>query len=555
MKSDARKLAKHVVGLEDRLDVLVDLLQEMVAQQNPQTQDKRAKYMQAILRIRVLSAKLLPAGATVLVASKGDTELLRAVGTGAGHFPQTAEGVYAGHHPANSSAAIIHLEALRNRGAKFLLLPSTSLWWFDHYPQFRRHLENNYRLLARADETCALYDLRPRRSPSRWQSALCDAIAECRSRVDREPGILDWNTGLNLTAMCPQDSVFSPPKTGAVLPYMESSVDLVVVRTSDSAILNEARRVAGAAVVQLRPHPRKSNAFDVSVEWQGQNKTFAFPSVSIIIPTFNGLAHLRGCLKALKETVPADLPVEIIVVDDASRDGTADYLQRFSRREPRLKIVANSENVGVIHSCNRGAATATGEYLVFLNNDTVPLKGWLAPLLRTFRDYPDAGVVGGKLVYPDGRLQEAGGVLFSDGSGARFGHNSANSHDPLFNFVRDVDYCSRSLLATRRDLFQELGGFETFFSSPQDEDKDYCLKVRHENRRAYYQPESTAIHWQLAGDAIPREANVGRPADSEPFARRWIDSLQHQPRFQNRDDYAAWLTLAARGQATGASSI
>jgi hypothetical protein len=118
---------------------------------------------------------------------------------------------------------------------------------------------------------------------------------------------------------------------------------------------------------------------------------------------------------------------------------------------------------GFIASCNRGATEASGEILIFLNNDTLPMPGWLPSLLRVLHDNPDAGAVGGKLVYPDGTLQEAGGVIFSDGSGCNFGKHDPSANAPLYSFLREVDYCSAALLATRRALFLELGGFDRRF--------------------------------------------------------------------------------------------
>jgi hypothetical protein len=114
---------------------------------------------QAVERIRKLVGQVVPGRSTVLVVSRGDEELLNLGGRRAWHFPQTAEGVYAGHYPADSAAAVEHLEALRARGADVLLLPVTAFWWLRHYAGFARHLEQKYELLARQDDACILYSL------------------------------------------------------------------------------------------------------------------------------------------------------------------------------------------------------------------------------------------------------------------------------------------------------------------------------------------------------------------------------------------------------------
>src|SRR5262249_18636089 len=220
-----------------------------------------------------------------------------------------------------------------------------------------------------------------------------------------------------------------------------------------------ARRVASAAVVTINhvSKDRTDNA-DHEIEWHIQHKFKPPPRASIVIPCYNGIVHTTACLAALRETLPEDFRGEVIVVEDGSTDGTAGLLERWSQEDARFRTLRNAKNVGFISSCNRGAEDASGEILVFLNNDTIPLPGWLPPLLRLFRDDPITGAVGGKLLYPDGRLQEAGGVIFSDGSGANFGRGDYNPEAPLYNYVRDVDYCSGALLATPRSLFIACGG-------------------------------------------------------------------------------------------------
>ncbi len=116
-------------------------------------------------RIRELVAGAVPAGATVLVATKGDGELLKLPGRRGWHFPQDDRGVYAGHHPGSGEDAVAHLEALRQRGAGYLLLPQPQLWWLDHYAILRDHLERAHRLIRR-DGAGALYELRNTRSAS-----------------------------------------------------------------------------------------------------------------------------------------------------------------------------------------------------------------------------------------------------------------------------------------------------------------------------------------------------------------------------------------------------
>jgi hypothetical protein len=116
------------------------------------------EYRQLKDRITAVVDAVLPSDANVLVVSKGDPGLLEFDGPQGSHFPQTDKGLYAGHHPPDSATAINHLEELRKRGAQYLVFPSTSYWWFDHYGELRRHLDTRYRVVVRQPD-CAIYAL------------------------------------------------------------------------------------------------------------------------------------------------------------------------------------------------------------------------------------------------------------------------------------------------------------------------------------------------------------------------------------------------------------
>jgi GT2 family glycosyltransferase len=216
-------------------------------------------------------------------------------------------------------------------------------------------------------------------------------------------------------------------------------------------------------------------------------------------------------------------------------------------RHPWLRVVRNKKNRGFIESCNRGAQEATGEFLVFLNDDTVPLPGWLPALLRTFRTHADAGAVGGRLVYPDGRLQEAGGVVFSDGSGANFGRGDIDVDAPLYTYVRSVAYCSGALLATRRELFRSLGGFDTLYRPAYYEDTDFCFSVRASGLGVYYQPDALVVHAEggTAGTDPASGAKRHQVANRATFADKWKGLLADLPDPPARYTPATWQRLAA----------
>ncbi|MCW0203278.1 MAG: glycosyltransferase family 2 protein, partial [Rhodanobacter thiooxydans] len=212
------------------------------------------------------------------------------------------------------------------------------------------------------------------------------------------------------------------------------------------------------------------------------------PRVSVIIPVHGELAYTLACLRSLARH-DTQVPFEVIVVDDASPDASAATLAQVGG----LRLLRNTANLGFIGSCNAGAAMARGEFLLFLNNDTQVTPGWLDALLRCFAERADCGIAGSRLVYPDGRLQEAGGLVFADGSCWTTGRFEARDV-PLFRCRREVDYVSGASLLIRREVFQRIGGFDTRYAPAYYEDADLAFAVRRLGLRVYCEPASTAIH-------------------------------------------------------------
>ena len=127
--------------------------------------EKHSNYMQLVARVRQVVRQAVPPGATIAVVSKGDEQLLKLEGLQAWHFPRRDDGVYAGHHPADSAAAIAHLEKIRDKGADYFLLPQTAFWWLDHYREFGDHLGARCRLVVRQEDACIIYALRDGATP------------------------------------------------------------------------------------------------------------------------------------------------------------------------------------------------------------------------------------------------------------------------------------------------------------------------------------------------------------------------------------------------------
>ena len=224
------------------------------------------------------------------------------------------------------------------------------------------------------------------------------------------------------------------------------------------------------------------------------------PRASIVIPVYGQLVHTLDCLRALAAHPPV-AAVEVIVIDDGSTDDTAAVLPQVAG----LVYVRRAANGGFIAACNEGAARARGEVLVSLNNDTVPQPGWLDALLATFEAWPDAGLVGAQLLYPDGRLQEAGGVVFQDGHAWNYGRNGSPG-DPRYSYLRDADYVSGAAIAIPRALFLQLGGFDVRYAPAYYEDTDLAFAVRAAGRRVLYQPAARVVHDEGATSGVDTEA-------------------------------------------------
>lgn len=249
------------------------------------------------------------------------------------------------------------------------------------------------------------------------------------------------------------------------------------------------------------------------------------PQASIVIPVYNELEHTLACLRAIAAAPPA-ASIEIVVVDDGSSDATANVLPRVKG----LRYHRRGDNAGFIAACNDGAELARGDYLVFLNNDTVPQPGWLDALLRSFIEHPGAGLVGAQLLYPDGRLQESGGHVLRDGRAESRGR-FANPDHPLLRFARTVDYCSGAAFAVPRSLFNKLGGFDPRYAPAYYEDTDLAFRVRAAGRMVLCQPDARVVHVEgaSAGTDLSSGMKSSQLRNQPVFAERWAAELQAHP--------------------------
>lgn len=249
------------------------------------------------------------------------------------------------------------------------------------------------------------------------------------------------------------------------------------------------------------------------------------PDVSIIIPAYNKWVYTAACLRSLAETT-SRASFEVIVVDDQSSDESADRLAAVEG----LKYIRNDKNLGFIGSCNRGAESARGQYVLMLNNDTQVLDGWLDALLETFERFPDTGLAGARLMYPDGSLQENGGIVFNDGSGWNYGKNDM-TEKPEYQFTREVDYCSGACIMLRTELFRDLNGFDVKYSPAYYEDTDLAFRVRAKGLKVRVQPRATIVHHEgvTSGTDVSSGVKRHQEANQVKFLERWKDELESYP--------------------------
>ena len=241
------------------------------------------------------------------------------------------------------------------------------------------------------------------------------------------------------------------------------------------------------------------------------------PKVSIIIPAHNKLEVTYYALCALL-VAHNHASFEVIVVDDASTDATATLETLVSG----ITVIRNAEPQRFIRACNAGVAKARGDYVVLLNNDTEPTVGWLDALIDAFARFPNVGLVGSKLLYPDGTLQDAGGIVWGNGNPWNYG-NRANPWEPRFCYARQVDYLSGAALMTTRAIWDQVGGLSSYLEPMYFEDTDLAFKIRDAGYATWVVPSSIVYHFEgmtsgtdtTAG--FKRHQEINRPK----FKRKW----------------------------------
>jgi GT2 family glycosyltransferase len=288
----------------------------------------------------------------------------------------------------------------------------------------------------------------------------------------------------------------------------------------------------------------KFNSADTFLNYSGATDPFELPlfhqpKVSIIIPAYNGWKINYQCIRSILENT-SGVSYEVIIADDNSTDETKDIGTVIKN-----SIHIRSEiNKGFLQNCNHAATFAKGEYIHFLNNDTTVRPGWLSSLVELMETDELTGLCGSKLIYPDGRLQEAGGIIWQDGSAWNYGHKQ-DPEFPAYNYVKETDYISGASILVRKKLWEELNGFDTRYSPAYCEDSDLAFNIRQKGYKVLYQPHSVVVHYEgfshgTETHSLQNNIKKYQAENNIKFREKWSEVLKsHQPNgidvFHSRD--------------------
>ena len=251
----------------------------------------------------------------------------------------------------------------------------------------------------------------------------------------------------------------------------------------------------------------------------------AVPRLSILLVLYNRAELTLACLQSIQPRL-TEVGAEVVLVDNASRDETGTLLDRLHGG----KVIRNPDNRGFPIAVNQAAETASGEFLLLLNNDTEVLGDSLCTAVRFLESNPDVGAAGGRIILLDGTLQEAGCTFWREGHSFQYGRGDSPT-GAEYLFQRDVDYCSAALLMTRRQLFAQMGGLDTAFSPGYFEDGDYCVRLWRAGWRVVYLPEVAILHYENGSAVSSTETRALYHRNLPYFTQKHADWLAWQRPF------------------------
>ncbi|MCB0990454.1 MAG: glycosyltransferase [Acidimicrobiales bacterium] len=252
------------------------------------------------------------------------------------------------------------------------------------------------------------------------------------------------------------------------------------------------------------------------------------PRVTVVMLCYNKSELSLRCLTSLEVCQQGDEPFDLIVVDNGSSDDTPHLLSRLEGAH----TIRIDDNIGFGPANNVGAAEAETEYILFLSNDVVLLPGWLEPLVRAMDEDPTIGAVQPMFLYPDGRVNDAGGLTFADGECWNYGKGNPFPDTPALNTRRAPDYCTGACLLVRREAFEQVGGFDPRFAPVYYEDVDLSFAMREAGWKVMYEPTSKVVHDEggTNGTDVSEGEKRYQVVNRPKFVEKWGHRLRQRPR-------------------------
>jgi GT2 family glycosyltransferase len=436
-------------------------------------------YLRLIRDIREVVLALVPRGETIAVVTKGDNDLLKFADRVAWHFPQTTGGAYAGHHPADSDAAICHLEELSSRGASYLVFPETALWWLEHYDGFRRHLDRQYRRIHDG-KPCIIYDLSRVNWLRRWYRRTRDSLLRLAARSDSKK-------------LRVQENLSQAKDTAGQVSRNDSAV---------AGASNPTDYPSWASRCEaLRYNPDKAHAAIANFTRQ--------PVISIVMPVFNtNREYLCKAIDSVRKQYYSKW--ELCICDDASTsDCVPQVLEEYAKADPRIKVTRAEKNGGISRASNAALALATGEFVGLLDHDDELPPDALYEVASVFQE------VEVDLIYSDeDKLDESG-----------------QRCDPFFKPAWSPDLLMSCMYTShfsvyRRSLVESVGRFREGYEGSQD--YDLALRVTEKTDKVIHIPR-ILYHWRkmpgsaaASTEAKPYAYDAGRRALQDALARRGV---------------------------------
>jgi GT2 family glycosyltransferase len=286
------------------------------------------------------------------------------------------------------------------------------------------------------------------------------------------------------------------------------------------------------------------NEFDHHLKTDFQNKVtpdniqfidlayFESPKISIVIPVMNQWIYTYNCLRSI-ELNAKNVAYEVIVVDNASTDETGAMLTKTNN----VYLHRNDMNLGFVEACNVGAGLTRGEFILFLNNDALITNGLIERLVELANSDDTIGLVGAKMIYPDGRLQEAGGIVWNDPEHIAWNYGRHDNQAKWeYNYVKEVDYCSGACILVRKTAFQESGMFDEQFAPAYCEDTNLAFVMRSKGYKAVYQPAAVVVHFEgkTAGTNLSEGFKKYQTINTAKFYEKWKEILRKE-HFRNAE--------------------